>query len=314
MNSKSRNDFADVRPSSDVDWLTATTQNERVAMNWMEAITKYRLEYCLQEMVNPFKMRGFEGFAHGGVRWAFRQSDNRFMIVLSGDAAGDMWAKIVPMGGAKVTRLDLRVDFYSPEDKKGLVYNSYRVPGSEAFDANRMRYSCLVNNLLGQTLYVGSRSSQQMGRLYDKGIQSKACPPGQWFRYEVEAKERIAAGLSRHLARMVQDCPGDVEDWIRTFVHQWFLERWVVPLFSPSSLDGGYDRPSVTITTPQKKLAWLRAQVRPTIAYLFDIGMGDEALDALGLWSRQEEQAMVELCRQAVVEADVPDQILHERR
>jgi len=120
-----------------------------------------------------------------------------------------------------------------------------------------------------------------MGRFYDKGLQTRSAPPGQYLRYEVEYKSAAAVQIAKQTNGLQ---PGPLSEFIRCTVHQWFLTRWIVPVFEPDTDTPGLEVRSVMKqTTADRKLAWLRSQVRPTIQYLFELGLKAEVLRALDI-------------------------------
>lgn len=278
-----------------VDWITATTVSQSAGYGWLEMFNKYRL--AREEQTKTFRMRGFIGLSAGSMRWGYRESDDRFMVIASAEAAEQTFGKIAPVA-SKVTRVDVRVDTWLKQAKPGLVSHSYRVPGAAEFDANRMAYALIKNNKGGQTLYCGSRQSLQFGRLYDKGAQQDL-EPGKWFRYEVEFKGELAMKAAVRLVEKIKYARKAAEEWIRSLVHDWFASRWVIPVFDSAGTED-YLRPSATMSTPEKKLSWLMSQVRPTLAYLIDLGYREEMLAALGLENGQEPNAALELLERDV--------------
>jgi DNA relaxase NicK len=143
----------------------------------------------------------------------------------------------------------------------------------------------------GDSLYIGSRSSSQMGRIYDKWEQSKHDPEfDRCIRYEVEYKKP----LSKVVADLILD-----EDWgsrqIFENVLGWFQERGVIVDQFGTFREGAIQTPRETVS-PEKSLAWLERQVKPTYQQLVFRGYEQEAQEALGIspkiippdWTDQE--------------------------
>jgi hypothetical protein len=67
---------------------------------------------------------------------------------------------------------------------------------------------------VGKTVYLGKRGkngSGRYGRIYDKGLESKTAPEGQWERYEVEFTKATAAAVCAAIAysdNAVETCRG----------------------------------------------------------------------------------------------------------
>ncbi len=269
------------KPGSAIDWVTATTTSAKTGSAWMETWQKHKEKN--NGPVEQVRLHGFSGLRTEGLTWSMREADGRFMMVASGQVAEELWDK-VNLVDAKITRVDLCVDCVLCDPRPAMAKEVYRVLSSPAWEASRTKftlYQTSSQNKMarpGETLYCGSRASDQMGRIYDKGQQTRLAAQGVWWRYEVEYK----AGRARRMAEELKD-PKGRSDRIKTTVHQWFLDRFIGPGFSAGNEEGVYTRVYVAKTTNEKRLAWLESQVRPTVAYLLEVGLGKEALGALGI-------------------------------
>lgn len=113
--------------------------------------------------------------------------------------------------GMRCTRLDGAMDFRAPEGRTvGLVaavfdaFAAGEVCGAKCRD--EIRSDAPGGELRGRTVYLGkagSLGSGRMLRVYDKGLETKTRPAGEWERYEVvfsgETAKKIAAMLARTL-------------------------------------------------------------------------------------------------------------------
>jgi DNA relaxase NicK len=136
--------------------------------------------------------------------------------------------------------------------------------------------SLVVNGNGGSTVYVGARSSEQFGRLYDKGVESKLLSPGKWWRWELELKGDASWNMATQLKRI--DEPGAI---ICATVASWFRQR--TSHTYTSSMTSGTLVGSPRLTTIDAKLSWLAQSVRPTVQFLVErVGL-DRTLFALGL-------------------------------
>lgn len=265
---------------SAIDWLTVTSTALNVGNRLLDTYAAYK--------TGKEASRTFYGFeclrSETGLMWGKRPKDGRYILIAPGDLAQSIFLKLAPLP-VKVTRIDLACDVWldAPRDQ---VRHSARVPMSKAHESKTK--TTLIRGVgggkrerVGDTLYLGSRQSQQFGRMYDKGLQQKTTTPGKWFRYEVEYKAEAARQIA-NVARCLK--PLQFGEWIRCTVHDWFLLRAVPPLFAPDTETPGTTiRSQMKQTTPEKKIAWLRTQVRPTIKYLLEQGLKNEMLDALGM-------------------------------
>jgi DNA relaxase NicK len=136
--------------------------------------------------------------------------------------------------------------------------------------------SLIVNSNGGSTAYIGARSSEQYGRVYDKGIESKTLTAGRWWRWEVELKGHASWSMASQLSRI--DEPGVM---ICATVANWFRVR--TSHTYTSSLASGTIVGSPHTTSIDAKLSWLARGVRPTVQFLVErVGL-DRVLFALGL-------------------------------
>lgn len=117
--------------------------------------------------------------------------------------------------GMRATRLDGAMDFRAPEGRTvGLVqavwdaYDAGEVCGAKFRD---QRISHSSGGLAGWTVYLGksgSNGSGRMLRVYDKGLETKTRPAGEWERYEVVFSGETAEKVGKMLARSI--------DWVDT--------------------------------------------------------------------------------------------------
>lgn len=108
----------------------------------------------------------------------------------------------------------------------------------------------------GDTLYVGSRTSQKFLRIYDKAAQQGIT--GDWFRIELECKGDFARGVFLHL---LNEPDSDMRPVIRGFCDFNFLPEWEDMADSPT--------PTWTIPKAEKRSdreKWLLEIVAPAFA------------------------------------------------
>lgn len=184
-----------------------------------------------------------------------------------------------PDGGPRVTRCDLQVTVLHKAPTPSIRDILDELPLSEH------HFSAIVPlNLEGGTLYIGHRSSDIFGRLYDKGAQMGGdLPLRQMWRYEVEYKRRPAAEIA---ASMWGPCTttDDRRVLILTNVETFFRERGVpVPFAAPVDNHHSVVRFSTRQQDSEKTLRWLTQQVQPAIMRLSLGGKAEAVAEALGL-------------------------------
>jgi DNA relaxase NicK len=140
-------------------------------------------------------------------------------------------------------------------------------------------YSLIQTSSRGDTLYCGRRASEHFGRVYDKHRETRGVYPDGAWRYEIEYKGQSAKEIVAFLGQTT-----DNESRIAAIVHKrfskWGVETPWVPSISLPRLDG----PNLP-TDDERRLEWLRNQVRPAIETLTASYTGDQIREALGLRS-----------------------------
>lgn len=262
--------------SSRVDWLTATTADDRIGTEWL---TKYRVHVDNENLLQKEqKFKGFIGLGTEGWSWMYNPDTNWYMVVMSGMTAGEFWSDVAPKS-TNITRVDFAVTVLGVEPYETMIQDVYKaIP--EVYKNDR-KYSILMGSDRGSTLYVGSRTSMNFGRLYDKGVESGEYKPGNMFRYEVELKKPASYNVAMELAHRMRK--GDIQEQsIASYVYQWFYTRGITPVFEAYENLVSPDI-SARISTKDQQLAWLRVSVRPTLHRLLEAGFGKDVIDALDL-------------------------------
>lgn len=267
-----------------VDWLTMTTDKDRVGMKWYEIYTKYRAERLAEtDEEMPFNNGYYAGLSIAHMRWGYNENIG-YILIVSGSDAEALWERLQP-GNHRVTRMDLCVDFVlkEPSFEASIVYHKLLALKEKSL----RRYSLFVNNAGGATCYVGSRQSQQFGRLYDKGIQARTHEKGLKWRAEVEYKKPLAGAMAQALAA---ERPGVRHGRIIRTIDAWFADRGA-PMSALANCDKGLEvKVEQRITTAEKKLAWLRSQVAPSVVQLVEAGYGGQVLKCLLLDANRLER------------------------
>ncbi len=186
---------------------------------------------------------------------------------------------LAPGDGPKVTRCDLQVTVLHKAQTPAIRDILDELPIAEH------HFSAIVPlNLEGGTLYVGHRSSDIFGRLYDKGAQlGDNIPPRQLWRYEVEYKRKPAQQMAASL--WGPDRTADERrSIILTNVEAFFRERGLpVPFAAPCDGHHSVIRFATRQQDAEKTLRWLTQQVQPAIMRLSLAGKAEQVSEALGL-------------------------------
>lgn len=267
-----------------VDWVTMTTKEDEVGSKWYRIYVKYR-DAKIRETnrETPFHNGYYAGLGIAQMKWGYSETIG-YILIVHGSDAERLWENLRP-AMHRVTRLDLCVDVVLKTARR-LAHSSYTALLAQEGMGNR-KYSLFENSYGGATCYVGSRQSQQFGRLYDKGVQAGTHEQGLKWRAEVEYKKPLAGFLAKALSEVP---PEERQGAILGTVAKWYSDRgvdadWLEP-------GGRWLSFSVEerITTADKKLAWLRTQVAPSVVELVEAGYGRQVLDCLMLDHRRLDE------------------------
>ena len=259
-----------------VDWITGTGPSEN-GYNRVWPILADYTDLMVDEGQKLYRVarNGYRLSVIGEAQYGKRGEE--WMVCLSGNLARKMW-KGVALYSKNITRLDLQVTIklkgYDGDEIKGV----YTYLHSNSQERVRRNKTLIVGGDKGDTLYVGSRSSSQYGRLYDKAKQSKGAT--EWencIRYEVEFKKPASYDVA---VKMLDE--DYTSEKIARLVLHWFDKRGII---SPAVTEYGDDAIQIRPreVTAERQIRWLSEQVRGTYHQLHLAGFGVEADNALGI-------------------------------
>lgn len=265
---------------SHVDYLTATCLSAQLhegqsfdrLLQW--GYDMVQVEHRRGNDLSPWRSESFEGFRSGQL--CVGRNEEGLLFRLSGAFAADHW-RTVYEDATNVSRIDCAstvrltdrwIDLSRVHHEEALQYQKERSP--------HLRVTRIDGGKHGNTLNIGSRSSESYGRIYDKAAESKSEHYADCWRYEVEFKKRAALFTAAHLAAD----PGDkllpaaiVVGWLqrRGVSHVQGLTGWATT------------SPSQRVTDDRRRLTWMRTSVRPGVQDLIARGLIEEVLEALDL-------------------------------
>lgn len=261
--------------SSGIDWLTCSQRrsDEQSAL-WRNASKLLEREEAAGNRVKPWKLRNVTGLICGQTVRAM--SPTHIVAQLSGAAAQENAMSLLPFAD-HVSRLDLQVTaMFTGEGTRAVAQAAYGAQERRRRGGAPLTRTLLNSQAGGATCYLGSRSSDVYGRVYDKGVESGQAPAGKLWRWEVEMKRDVATLTACELVAV--ECAAIAAAGRCS----WQMSEWGTPL--PLSL------PAAPIFRPQTRepdsariLRWLSQGVRPSVEYLCGIGLRDEVTRALGL-------------------------------
>lgn len=261
--------------NASVDWVTMTSEKDQIGITWYNMYRKYREKRRTEgDREKPFNNGFYAGLRIKSMQWGYSEHLG-YIVIISGADAERYWDKMSPID-ARVTRLDLCVDF-GKGDVEHMARNLFNA-ASEERKREKPGLSLFLGPEGGDTLYVGSRHSQQFGRLYDKGVESGTAAPGLYWRAEVEYKKPLSGLMATEL---IEETNENRMAAIVDTVLNWFSDRGI-PVLGNAPGDRTINiSVEQRITTADKKLAWLRTQVGPSVRQLISLGLGKEVMQSL---------------------------------
>jgi len=264
------------RLAASVDWLTATSVDSR---RWpAQTVYARHLVSAEASLGNPRQPWGANGYlGESAGRAAYGVRADSLLLRLSSDLANDCWEHVYALD-FKATRIDLAVTVWLAAPDNSVALRGYRSGvGCSTLNGRKPIYSYICDSEGGSTLYVGRRSSERFGRLYNKSAESRDEAYEKAWRYELELKGDPAVAALSAL--------GGNTNWRTTVtatVYEFFASRGVNP-----GWDGG-DGALLSDPKPQdpddySKFTWLDGQVKPTVRGLVERHGLRGVLDALGL-------------------------------
>jgi hypothetical protein len=267
---------------SQVDWLTVTSPNTEPHSpfhHW--ASSALASEAAAGNARVPWGMRGYEGWHCGRVSHGVRRDGS--IVMLSGQAATDQLDTALDVA-ANVSRVDLAVTVRLTPPDDSLEFDHFLELREWSAAHNPLLKGVLLSSLDGSsTLYVGSRKSDRMLRVYNKELESRDSqthePDPRYVachRYELEVK----GDQARPTALTVSVSPLPAYTVSRMVAQYCALHGLDHSAFSdaPMGLIPGFRRRSDAET----KLSWLAHSCRPTVEWLSQNGEATRAARALG--------------------------------
>lgn len=264
-----------------IDYISLTMRNDNPNVQaWLIAAHAYLREIAIHtdEIIHT-KRLGYEGLSFGGSFVGQRERDT--IAVFSGERAKRAYS-LLYRSDCHCSRIDVQTSFrYSvpTNNVAETVRDSVRKDNAKLSSA-RQRNATLMEDLRGgATCYVGTRTSEQFARIYNKEAESNDADYKGVWRFEVQLKNRYAEKVCEQLAMQAYTD----EMYAAVFVRQWLHHRGVsVPWKADAELLP-LPRPNAPLTQSEARLRWLRDQVRPAIRQLLKYGLRDDIIEALGL-------------------------------
>lgn len=263
-----------------VDWITLTTY-DRMVFNGLVELCESYVDYNTSTSQKRMQYSGIggQGFFFGAGK---QRGDDHYMLVLSGIQAAilvptlatSMFARL-----ASCTRIDVQLTLPVIEGarKTGELAHEIRRGLSEGVGRVGKRPSVAVwdnETGTGDTIYIGSRSSDKFVRIYDKfgdGIQ--------FLRYEGEFKRGVADRIWTEFC----DNESALSNWLASTIVQPIRElrefSEIVEVIEARKTSDVWIE--VEPKDDERTLRWLRKQVTPAAVRLSMTDLRQELLDWL---------------------------------
>lgn len=246
-----------------IDWMTGTSADDQgqelIKQLWNNMLDELRIGQAFRRKAN------WLGYAGWRVEHSFYgEREDGCCVVVSGPLAYNYGRAFLDVG-ARPSRLDLQVTGQpvttAARSIESLFYQAreYRNPKHRP-PALKM----WVSREGPEGLYIGSRASEVMLRIYDKGRESRQAIYAGHLRVEAELKQRTAlrfAGALLASEYTTEFCAGAVRGLA--------VGRGITIPFEVEGPEVVLHKTSY-VTPVEGKMAWLRSQVSPTIQALVD--------------------------------------------
>lgn len=262
-----------------IDWLTWITPRATGAdrvVQWARRLIEEQRERGSK--VRPFMALGYHGEGVEGCAYGLREDTT--YLRLSGSLAASKWCEVCEFSGTP-SRLDVQTTFTltSPATTFGARVMARTRTARRVLRGRPPTRTCITNNRGSWSGSVGTRANAIYLRVYDKGIESGSHARGLRWRIELEAKAVTARKLWDEAKAVT-----DRDQWYRDVCERAVVHcegRW--PLQKSETVQR---LPTAEARDPadvERKLAWMKEQVAPSIASLLPYIGTERILEVLGL-------------------------------
>jgi hypothetical protein len=262
-----------------VDWISATLDRQELDDQvWLHDALHSLTE--VQALGNTYKRRsllGYDGWESGGC--FIGSNDTHHYAQFAGKYANDAY-HMLEHPKVHVSRIDLQITVqYDIElPKEGRYQYARSIYHNKSLPEHRQRKIHLYAGSDGaDTIYLGSPSSEQRGRLYNKAKQSGEAAYERSWRYEVVYRNEYASNVFRRL--ITEDT--SASQFILQEVVGWYRERGVNIHNVGDGRENAIAPPRPQTSDVARKLRWVRNQVVPTIRKLAELGYAEELMETI---------------------------------
>jgi len=257
-----------------LDWLGLSLKRDDdkallLPVRWARAIDNIIDDgHILKER----SLYGYKGWSAGGSFMGER--DDGQYIQVTGHYANEYFVQCYDTR-CDVTRIDIQVTVRTERYMADVATDAE----SEANEANkklsparRRRVLLMRGNDGGGTLYIGSATSNQRCRIYNKDIQSEDPQYERCWRYEVIYRNDLAD----QAAKLLYDNRATLAMTSAAMVTAWLTERGITVPWGMNDIKMVIPKSKTLPSDIERKLKWLQTQVAPTVKLLTDKGYGED--------------------------------------
>lgn len=266
-----------------VDYLTCTAQKGNGDEQLLHLGTQL-LDACHVESwtIRPWQFKGYSGFSGGPVVIATREDST--LLKLSSAYAAEFWQEAAKHA-TNSSRVDLQLT-YKMESAASIEIQRI-LKAIRSFRSKHKGGPTLGVRLEepgGMTIYLGKRTSDRFGRIYDKGAESGLDHYKDCIRLEVQFNNQLAWSTVLTLVAWQNKFPANksnsrlIEE-VRGHVIPYFSERGLPQEFT--STRQSLLRSARSKTNVQSQLEWLRQGVSPSIKKLVMRGFAQDVVNSL---------------------------------
>lgn len=257
-----------------IDYLRLTAQDHEPYAPWAAIMLP---EWLADEQAGKKpQWRWMLGYYGRATEHSFLgKSDAGTMLQLSGALAWHRWYD-AGNHSKKCTRIDLQVTWPIEEQPGDYIREQYQQGRAAPHGRGKPPELTLTDTPRGaKMLTVGARQSELYGRMYDKFRESKLKEYEGCVRWEIECKGQTAYDLHAYMRENKFE-PGVT----RAVVKDFWERRGMTPFWDTYEAYEGVP-PVKRSKTDDSKLAWLAAQVAPTVRKLYANNRSPDVIRAI---------------------------------
>lgn len=261
-----------------IDWISVTLVKGALDYQVWRGDAHYALEQIAKRgnAIQHRKLQGYEGLSTDNC--FIGENDEGSFAQFTGESANWAYDYLIHPK-AHCSRIDIQMTVQTDEmnnNEGKRCLREARNFNKTLLQSRRRKIDFWLGDDGADTVYIGSTSSDQRGRIYNKDKQSEDIRFTKCWRYEAVLRNDYATRMYRKLSlegiERADEC--------LAFSIDFFRQRGVMVRglehIRPVEL-----RPIVKVPTDvERKLEWLRKQVQPTLRKLRDLGYYREGVNA----------------------------------